>query len=148
MPTNPQCTFSPTALKHYLHYSTHTIHLECLHITTSTGQQLSLPSIRDHSINQLLDSHKFIVVKPKTPSALPSTLPPQVFSATSESSLNHLLAHQCLAHNSDEVLDTMCRKQSLLGLPNNHFLLEVVVVLFVSPPNSHIHLKPTLHHVN
>jgi len=142
MPTNPQCTFSPTALKHYLHYATNTIHLESLHITTSTGHKLSFPSIKDHSTNQLLDYHKFIVVKPANFSTLPTTPVPHVNSATSESSLNRLLAHQRLAHNSDEVLDTMCRKQSLLGLPKQPFpsrtcpCVICITTKFTHPPKA------------
>lgn len=142
MPTNPQCTFSPTALKHYLHYSTNTVHLECLHITTSNGQQLSLPSIKDHSINQLLDYHKFLVVKPISSSDPLSTPIPKVFSANSEASLTRLLAHQRLAHNSDEVLDTMCRNQSLLSLPKQPFpsrscpCIICITAKFMHPPKA------------
>jgi hypothetical protein len=120
MPSNPQCTFSPTAL-YYLHYKTTTTHLEHLSITTSSGITLLFPSITQHTDKQLLDYHKFIIVKPKacTPIAFPSK--PIANSATSELPLNRLLAHQRLGHSCDEVLDTMCRQQSLLGLPKRPF---------------------------
>jgi hypothetical protein len=43
MPCNPQCTFSPTALKHYLNYpSVATYHLDSLQITTSNGTNVTL----------------------------------------------------------------------------------------------------------
>jgi hypothetical protein len=67
-----------------------------------------------------LDYHEFIVIKPTSAHCL--SLPtPIAQSATSESPWNHLLVHQCLGHNSDEVLDTMCHQQSLLGLPKHPF---------------------------
>ncbi|MFN9982042.1 MAG: hypothetical protein ACK53Y_19105, partial [bacterium] len=115
MPSNPQCTFSPTALAHYLHYKITTTHLQQMSITTSSGITLQFPSIPCHSSNQLLDYHEFIVVRPKhcRPVINPA---PTVNSATSKTSLSRLLVHQRLCHNSDEVLDTMCRHQSLLGL--------------------------------
>jgi hypothetical protein len=43
MPTNPQFTFSPTALCHYLNYKIVTNHLDHLSITTNTGKQLHFP---------------------------------------------------------------------------------------------------------
>jgi len=121
MPSNPQCTFSPTALKHYLHFNVITHHLTTLSITTTTGHTLVFPSINPHKTNQLLDYHQFVVVRPINLST-PRTLPiPIINSATSEAPLNRLLVHQRLGHGSDEVLDTMCRKQSLLGLPKQPY---------------------------
>jgi hypothetical protein len=120
MPSNPQCTFSPSALAHYLHYKITTTHLQNISITTSDGSTLKFPSIPCHSSSQLLDYHEFLVVRPKHCS--PITHPnPTVNSATSETPMTRLLAHQRLCHNSDEVLDTMCWLQSLLGLPKHPF---------------------------
>jgi len=119
MPSNSQCTFSPTALRHYLHYWVTTTHLDSLTIITSDGKTLHFPSVKDHSTNQLLDYHKFTVVKPKSITLTHSR--PIVNSATSESPLNCLLVHQRLSHNCDEVLDLMCRHQTLLGLPKQPF---------------------------
>jgi hypothetical protein len=121
MPTNPQCTFSPTALTHYLKYKATTTHLDNLRIITSSGVTMTFPSITTHSNQQLLDYHEFIVVKPTKCSDLHLPSTPIVESATSELPLNRLLAHQRLAHNCDAVLDTMGRKQSLLGLPKRPF---------------------------
>jgi hypothetical protein len=121
IPTNLQCTFSPTALQHYLHYKIITEHLDSLLITTSTGITLRFPSLQQHSNQQILDYHEFYVVKPKTlhkPSKSPSAI---ANSATSESPLSCLLVHQHLGHNCDEVLDIMCCRQSLLGLPKQPF---------------------------
>ena len=68
-PTNPQFTFSPTALCHYLHYKITTEHLACHSIVTSSGDTLKFPSIQHNINNQLLDYHLFNVVKPKEPTA-------------------------------------------------------------------------------
>jgi len=121
MPSNPQCTFSPTALKHYLCFNVTTKHLESLSITTSTGTCLVYPSIHQHKHSQLLDYHKFTVVRPINCSKPTTNSFPIAKSATSEPTLDRLLIHQCLGHGSDEVLDIMCRKQSLLGLPKRPF---------------------------
>jgi hypothetical protein len=84
MPSNPQCTFSPTALAHYLHYTITTTHLKHTAITTSSGQQLLLPSVQSHSTAQLLDYHDFIVVCPKGCKQVTIPPDPVVNSATSE----------------------------------------------------------------
>jgi len=63
MPNNPQCTFSPTALRHYLQYTITTEHLASLSIVTSTGIKLKLPSINIDSKHHLLDYHLFNIVK-------------------------------------------------------------------------------------
>jgi hypothetical protein len=89
-------------------------------ITTSNGTRLTFPSVKNHSMNQLLDYHQFTVVKP-TLSKPPTFCKPIANSATSESPLSRLLIHQRLGHNCDEVLDIMCRKQSMLGLPKHPF---------------------------
>jgi len=121
IPSNPQCTFSPTALKHYLHFDVTTKHLDSLSITTTAGHHLIFPSLQPFTTKQLLDYHRFIIVRPLL-SSKPRTLSsPIVHSATSEAPLTRLLAHQRLGHSSDEVLDTMCWKQSLLGLPKHPY---------------------------
>jgi hypothetical protein len=121
MPSNPQCTFSPTALLHYLQYKTTTTHLDNLSITTSSGINLLFPSISHHTNQQLLDYHEFLAVKPKACAHIIFPSEPIVNSATSELPLNRLLAHQRLGHSCDEVLDTMCQQQSFLGLPKRPF---------------------------
>jgi len=78
-------------------------------------------SIPCHSSTQLLDYHEFLVVRPKTCAPITVPLSPIANSTTSEISLPCLLAHQSLGHNSDEVLDKMCRHQSLLSLPKHPF---------------------------
>jgi hypothetical protein len=143
MPDNPQCTFSPTALRHYLHYTITTVHLDSLMITTSTGVNLQFPSLKDHSANQLLDYHNFIVVCPKATKPV-NLHQPIVNSATSESPLTRVLVHQRLGHNCDEVLDIMCRRQSVLGLPSTHFHQENAHVLSVSLPKLFIHHEQKL----
>jgi len=77
--------------------------------------------LKQHTNKQLLDYHEFRIVKPKLLHASPQNISPIVNSATSESPLSRLLVHQRLGHNCDEVLDTMCRRQSLLGLPKHPF---------------------------
>jgi hypothetical protein len=61
------------------------------------------------------------VVRPTSSTNLPSSPSQIVNSTTSESPLNHLLVHQRLCHNNNEVLDTMCHQQSLLGLPKHPY---------------------------
>jgi hypothetical protein len=124
MPSNPQCTFSPSALKHYLPFSrVCTNHLHSLLIVTSDGEHLLFPSLPTQARQQLLDYHRFIVIRPKeTSSILSSSSPnPMAKSATSEAPLNRILLHQRFSHGCDEVLDIMCRKQSILGLPQRPF---------------------------
>jgi hypothetical protein len=121
MPANPQYTFSPTALCHYLQYKITTEHLTCLSIVTSSGTTLQFPSIQHNVNDQLLDYHLFNIVKPKTSICNPPLVSPIGNGATSEASLNRLLVHQRLGHSSDKVIDSMCRQQSLLGLPKTPF---------------------------
>lgn len=134
MPNNPQCTFSPTALKHYLKYpSVITHHLDSLQITTSNGNKVIFPSIKHQVNGQLLDYHCFWVVRPKsqlrpvTPTAakvlsLPHiTLTPSIAAAGSAIPLTRNLCHQRLCHTCDSSLDNACRYQSLLGLPSRPF---------------------------
>lgn len=119
MPSNLQCTFSATALKHYLHLPTVTTnHLSSLNIETSTGLKLSFPSLSHYSTTKLLDYHRFIVVRPHSPTIIPSS---SVSSATSEGKFTRNLLHQCYCHGSGKVLDTMCHKQSVFGLPKRNF---------------------------
>jgi len=144
IPSNPQCTFSPTALKHYLHFDVTTKHLDSLSITTTAGHHLIFPSLQPFTTKQLLDYHRFIIVR-LLHSSKPRTLSsPIVNSATSEAPLTCLLAHQRLGHGSDEVLDT----------GNNHFSvflstpIQLVNALasFVSLLRPLIHLKLNQRH--
>ncbi len=124
MPSNPQCTFSPTALKHYLPFqSVCTTHLHSLSLVTSDGVKLSFPSLPDHARHQLLDYHRFIVVHPTQPLPSSPTNPskPIAASATSEAPLTRDILHQRFGHGCDEVLDLMCHHQSLIGLPKRLF---------------------------
>lgn len=122
MPTNPQCTFSPTALKHYLGYpEVLTSHLEALHLTTSSGIKMIFPSIKQQKDGQLLDYHNFTIVRPICGSVtslpnmalalcLPTTSP--YIEATANAGtiipLTRNLVHQCLCHGCDDSLDAVC----------------------------------------
>jgi hypothetical protein len=120
MPSNPQCTFSPTALKHYLHLPTVTTnHLKSLLIVTSTGVEISFPSLPHYATTKLLDYHHFNIVRPHH---TPVIRLPTASSATTEARLNRQVLHQRFCHGCDEVLDIMCRQQSILGLPKRAFL--------------------------
>jgi hypothetical protein len=106
MPTNCQCTFSPTALRHYLHCNDTTEHLNFPSIITTSGITLRFSSLKNHTNHQLLDYHEFTVVKPQS-----TTIPkpsPIINNATSESPLTRLLVHQRMGQNCDIVLDSMC----------------------------------------
>jgi hypothetical protein len=121
MPDNPTCTFSPTALKHYLQYPTVvTNHLESLLIVTSNGTRLTFPSIVTHVRGQLLDYHSFNVVRPKI--LHNRMLPPATANYSRGTSLlTRELVHQCLAHSCDDTLDKMCLEQTMIGLPPRPF---------------------------
>jgi len=113
MPHNPQCTFSPTAVWHYLLFEVTTKHLDSLLITTHFLPFYPFP----------LTNCNFIIISPlfhpnKCPQA---SIIPTVCSATSEAPFNHLFAHQHLGHGQDKVLDTICQQQSLLGLPKHPY---------------------------
>lgn len=119
MPNNNQCTFSPTALKHYLKYpSVTTYHLQSLHITTPCNQLLEFPSLATFKSSKALDFHQFVVVHP---THRLSYLPPAIVKAATIPSLTRALLHQRLGHGSDRKLDLMCRQQTLLGLPKRPF---------------------------
>jgi len=128
MSDNPQCTFSPTALKHYLslpEVTTH--HLDSLRITTSTGAHLRFPSIKQQSNGELLDYHNFRVVRPISyinrlrPPDPSSIIPPAIASRGTIIPLTRNLCHQRLSHGCDDSLDQACRLQSILGLPAKPF---------------------------
>jgi hypothetical protein len=123
MPSNPQCTFSPTALKHYLNYpSVTTYQLDSLQITTSSGTKVTFPLLQQQVNGQLLDYHRFWIVRPKplyshsSPIAAKVLCPPPVATAGSTIPLTRNLCHQRLCHSCDQSLDNACRYQSLLGL--------------------------------
>jgi hypothetical protein len=124
--------FLPYCIKHYLGYPTVlTKHLESLYITTSSGIQLIFLSIKQQKNGQLLDYHRFTVVRPKrsspsfTPSAAlllcPPTTHPSIAATGTTIPLTRNLCHQCLSHSCDDSLDNACRHQSLLGLPTRPF---------------------------
>ncbi len=147
MPHNSHPTLSPTALKHYLKYPrVLTNHLHSLEITTTCGRLLTFPSIIQHTKNNVLDYHKFNVVKPTT-----STYLPQVLQANKSyiSPLTRSLVHQCLAHCNNRKLDDMCRNSTLLGLPRKPFPpcpTQCPICLmskFSHPPKGHT--APTSH---
>ena len=128
MPNNPQCTFSPTALKHYLSLpEVVTNHLASLRITTSTGVTLCFPSIKQQRNGQLLDYHTFRVVRPISyitglrPPDISTVISPSIASRGTIIPLTRNLCHQRLSHGCDDSLDQACRLQSILGLPKRPF---------------------------
>ena len=119
MPNNDTCTFSPTALKHYNNYqSVITNHLQSLHITTSSGITMTFPSIPTKINNNILDYHKFDVVKPISTMNI-NIHQPIVKSIKTTQPITRTLLHQRLAHCNSRKLDTMCRLNTLHGLPPN-----------------------------
>jgi hypothetical protein len=121
MPQNSHCTFSPTALRHYLKYpSVTTHHLQSIQVTTPCNQQPHFPSILRQAQSQLLDFHEFFVVQPTT--SLSSIPRPIANKSTSTFMLSRALVHQRLGHGSDKKLDIiMCHLQTLSGLPKRPF---------------------------
>jgi len=104
MPSNPQCTFSPTALKYYLHLPNITTH------------HLTFISLHHFATTKLLDYHHFITVCLCSMSLL---LSPSIATSANTLTQTRQLLHQRFCHYSDDVLDTMCRKQCFLGLPKH-----------------------------
>jgi len=91
MPQNPQSTFSPTALKHYLHYPTViTTHLEALHITTINGAQICLSSLHSFIEEQVLDYHLVNVICPEHSTSIPHP----IANYNSIPKLSQALVHQ------------------------------------------------------
>ena len=115
LPQNPQCTSSPTALKQYLQYSVaSTQQLESLCLVTNYGIAIMLlPSIQHFIDEKMLDYILLNVVHPKN---CPTICLP-IANYTSAPTLTHAPVHQYLAHIEEDKLDTMCRKQSMIGLP-------------------------------
>jgi hypothetical protein len=112
MPNNPQCTFSPTALKHYLSFpEVTTNHLVSLNILTTTGIRLTFPSIKQQVNGQLLDYHQFSVARPigcvNRLSSHHNQLPPlfpdssNIVMKGTVSPLTRNLCHQRLSHCCD-----------------------------------------------
>jgi hypothetical protein len=121
MPNNSHCTFSPTALKHYLKFPTVvTNHLDSLSIVTTTGTTITYPSIVTYRQGQLLDYHLFHVARPKnfTNNLLPS---PIANVSCGTLPLTRELLHQRLAHSCDDIIDKMCIEQTMTGLPLHPF---------------------------
>lgn len=125
MPQNSHCTFSPTALKHYLNYpSVTTTHLKALYITTPCNQLLEFPSLSPQVSLKALDYHAFTVVRPTTRL---SYLPRPLAHKATVLPLTRALIHQRLGHGSHHKIDLMCRHQTLLGLPKRRLPLDLPV---------------------
>jgi hypothetical protein len=119
-PSAPQCTFSPTALKHYIQLPSviteHTVHLA---ISLTDDLVIRFPSCTHQVKDACLDyfsSKIMIPCPPKSPSVPVQCAPPVVYFSKAPT-LTRSLLHQRFAHCSDDVLDTMCRKQTVQGLP-------------------------------
>jgi hypothetical protein len=120
MPDNTSCTFSPTALKYYNKYpkvTTH--HLQSLEITTTENIYIKFDSITKLVQGKLLDYHKFIVVRPSQTSTVLTK--PIAHFAKNQQPLTRSIVHQRLAHCNPRKLDTMCKQNTLQGLPTTPF---------------------------
>ena len=144
MPQNPQCTFSPTALKSYLRYpSVVTHHLENLEIVTSTGSKITLPSLPRLVRGKLLDYHHVNVVRFQDSHTIVLPIGNGATHGGSFTKLSRALIHQRLAHLGDDKLDIMCRKQIMIGLPSkpfprsNHICSICTAGKFAHPPKGH-----------
>ncbi len=137
IPSNPQCTFSRTALKHYLHLpNVHTNHLKSLSISTYDGLKISFPSLPQPSFKIIINSwlsdqhtlwtyhlHLSPVLHP--PLLLLVTSHINIFAITVMMSLII-----CVANNASSVYQ------------NKSFQLSVVPVLYVPLLRWYIHLEP------
>jgi hypothetical protein len=119
-PSAPQCTFSPTAFKHYLQLPSviteHTVHLA---ISLTDDMVIRFPSCPHQVKDECLDyfSAKIMIpCPPKSPSVPVQCATPVVYFSKAPT-LTRALLHQRFAHCGDDVLDTMCRKQTVQGLP-------------------------------
>jgi hypothetical protein len=118
-PSAPQCTFSLTAFKHYLQIPSviteHTVHLA---ISLTDDLVIRFPSCPHQVKDSRLDyfSAEIMIPCPQTsPSVSIQCAPLVCFSKAP--TLTRTLLHQRFAHCSDDVLDTMCQKQTAQGLP-------------------------------
>jgi hypothetical protein len=123
-PTAPQHTFSPNAIKKYLQIPpVCTEHASHLIITITPEIKIKFPSLPAEIESTGLEYFRAEVVHP--PALLSSSttvyqpngtlVPVAVYSKAPV--MTHALLHQWFGHFSDDVLDTMCRQQTLLGLP-------------------------------
>jgi len=108
---------------------------------------LSFPSVKCYKQQQVLDYHRFHIVLPKLISTIshPSII---VNNATGEPPLISLLVHQCLGDHSDKVSDTMCQKQTLLGLPKTPFSSCTYPCAISTTQNLPTLPKPKFHLIN
>jgi hypothetical protein len=119
LPSPLQNTFSPNAIKHYLHLpSVITEHTKHLSPTLHSSVMLQFISLPDIISSSGLDFFNVVIVKPTSPSFSqhPNILPP-VANYPKSPIINCALLHQCFGHISDDLLDKMCRQKTLIGLP-------------------------------
>jgi hypothetical protein len=115
----PQNTFSPNAIKHYLLLpSVITEHTHHLMITLQSSISLKFPSLPSIAESIGIDFFKVDIIQPLPSSSHKSTalLQPIVNYATGPT-LSRALIHHHVGHISDDVIDDICRLQTLVGLP-------------------------------
>jgi hypothetical protein len=118
-PSAQQNTCSPNDFKHYLHLpSVITEHTKHLSLTLHSSVVLQFLSLPDISPSSGIDFFNVNIVKPTSPSIYPhpNILPP-VANYSRAPIITRALLHQYVGHISDDLLDKLCRRQTLLGLP-------------------------------
>jgi hypothetical protein len=133
-PSAPQCTFSPTALKHYLQLPSviteHTVHLA---ISLADDLVIRFPSCPHQVKDSCLDyfSAEIMIPCPQTSPSVPIQCAPPLACFSKAPTLTRALLLQRFAHCSDDVLDTMCRKQTVQGLPKRPLRDMISIALSV-----------------
>jgi hypothetical protein len=115
-PANPHNTFSPKAIKNYLLLpsvvTNHTIYLS---ITLASSVALHFQALPNIVESSGLDFFTANIIHP--PVSTSPLIPPPVVNYSKAPLVTRALLHQHLGHIYDDVLETRCRKQTLIGLP-------------------------------
>ena len=122
MPTNPQHALSQQVLKQYHHFKVVNIEaLEWLSITDKHNNHVKIPSLPEYHSSSLLEYVKINILKPIHSQQQRSNIPLPTMNKGIFSKLGHNLSyealHRRLSHIWEKKITTMCKQQTLIGLP-------------------------------
>ena len=122
MPKNPQNTLSQQALKRYNHFkAVNTEALEWLSFTDKHNNHVKIRTLPEYHSSTLLDYVKVNILKPislqlQKSSILLPTVNKGIFSKLAHN-LSYEALHRRLSHICEKKITTMCKQQTLIGLP-------------------------------
>lgn len=131
IPTNPQNTLSPSAIKLYNEYSNINVStLTSITFTTHKGHTFTIPTDKQLATSKLLDFITVHVLQKQNPKTnknnknniiSPYLHFPLISNSTSfikTPIIDRILLHRRMMHLSDNKMELMCKDQTLLNLPN------------------------------